>query len=201
MYTEETPNPLALKFFLGMPIVEDGAYLFSSWKEASGIEALEDILSLPGIHSVLLMPEFITITKTDSVPWALLESVIFSVFSHHLHSFPLDMTQASGLEDPLQENQFAEWAPPTEEIASICQDIKDLINSKIKPAIEADGGMITFHAFENGIVYVGLHGACSECPHSGDTLKQGIEQTLTYYIPEVTEVMLVNSMNKEALTI
>ena len=82
MYTEETPNPLALKFILGKPIVHEGHYLFSSLQEAQGLPVLEDVLSLPGIESLLLTREFLTVTKTGDVPWSLLESIILSALEY-----------------------------------------------------------------------------------------------------------------------
>jgi len=190
MYTEETPNPLAMKFMLGKMPVEQGYYFFSSAKEGQGIPILEDIFSLPGIESILFTPDFITITKTDQVPWTLLESILLSAFQHHFDSFPLVLDQIQ-FNRQSDEDQWSGWTPPTPEIADICKDIEELIETKVRPAIEADGGMITFCAFEEGVVYIKLQGACSSCPHSQETLKGGIEQTLKYYIPEVNTVELV----------
>lgn len=187
MYTEETPNPLALKFILGQPIVEEGHYLFSSLQEAQGLTVLEDILSLPGIESVLLTREFLTVTKTGDVPWSLLESIILSALQHHLSAFPLTPSERAY---PMHPDQFEGWVPPDEETAEICREIETLIDTRIRPAVEADGGIILFRAFEKGVVYVVLQGACSTCPMSSETLKNGIQQTLTYYIPEVVSVEL-----------
>jgi Fe-S cluster biogenesis protein NfuA len=187
MYTEETPNPLALKFILGKPIVHEGHYLFSSLQEAQGLPVLEDILSLPGIESLLLTREFLTVTKTGDVPWSLLESIILSALEHHFSSFPLSPAEPRSA---TSHDQFQEWVPPDEETAEICREIESLIATRIRPAVEADGGIISFRAFQEGIVYVQLQGACSTCPMSSETLKNGIQQTLTYYIPEVVSVEL-----------
>lgn len=188
MYTETTPNPLAMKFVLGKPPVEEGYYLFSSLEEVAGILVLEDILSLPSLESVLLTPEFITITKTDQVPWPLIESILLSALQYHLDAFPISI---ASIPRPSLEENITNWVPPTPEVADLCQDIEDLIDSKIRPAIEADGGVIHFCRFQEGVVYIKLQGACSTCPHSEETLKGGVEQTLTYYLPEVESVELV----------
>jgi Fe-S cluster biogenesis protein NfuA len=188
MYSEATPNPNALKFILGKPVVTEGYHLFSSLQEASGLSVLEDILSLPGILSVLLAPEFITVNKADSVPWSLLESILLSAFHYHLETFPLSPQPSTA---HLQDNRFFQWTPPTPDVAALCETIESIIETRIRPAIEADGGIITFQAFEDGIVYVKLQGACSSCPHSAETLKGGIEQTLSYLVPEVREVAIV----------
>ncbi len=189
MYSEQTPNPLALKIILGTPPVDSGYFLFSSLPEGKNHPVLEDLLSLPGIDSILLTPDFITVNKTADVPWTLLESIIMSILQHHLGSFPLTI----GLMDAGEKNdeKWQNWTPETPEIAAICKDIEELIDSRIRPAVEADGGMISFCGYEAGIVYVSLQGACSTCPHSSETLTGGIEQTLKYYIPEVEQVSLV----------
>lgn len=190
MYAEETPNPLAMKFVLGTPPVQQGYYFFSSLAEVQGIRLLEDLFSLPGIDSVLVTPDFITITKTDQVPWTLLESILMSALQHHFDSFPLTLDQIEKNRHS-QANLWTEWTPPTQEIADLCQDIEELIETKVRPAIEADGGIITLCGFQEGTVYIKLQGACSSCPHSEETLKGGIEQTLKYYVPEVSAVELV----------
>jgi Fe-S cluster biogenesis protein NfuA len=189
MYTETTPNPLALKIILGTHPVESGYFLYSSLPEVKNQPVLEDILSLPGIDSILITPDFITINKTQDVPWTLLESIVLSILQHHLGAFPLSLDNA-GVSAPGQE-KWKDWKPESPEIAAICQDIQDLIDGRIRPAVEADGGMISFCGYEDHIVYVELQGACSTCPHSAETLTGGIEQTLRYYIPEIKEVRLV----------
>jgi len=189
VYAETTPNPLALKIVLGMPPVNHGYFLFSSLSQGKHHPVLEDILSLPGIESLLLTPDFITVNKTADVPWTLLESIVMSVLQHHLSAFPLDLESPAVLEK--NQDKWHNWQPETPEMAAICKDIQDLIDSRIRPAVEADGGMISFSGYEDGIVYVQLQGACSTCPHSQETLTGGIEQTLKYYIPEVKEVRLV----------
>jgi Fe-S cluster biogenesis protein NfuA len=190
MYAESTPNPLALKVVLGVPPVTSGYFLYSSLAEGKNHSVLEDILSLPGIESILLTPDFITINKTPDVPWTLLESIVMSVLQHHFSAFPLSLDlEGIGQDD---QDRWHNWVPETPELAAICKDVEELIDSRIRPAVEADGGMISFCGYEAGIVYVKLQGACSSCPHSQETLTGGIEQTLRYYIPEITEVRLAS---------
>ena len=189
MYSEQTPNPLALKIILGVPPVHSGYFLFSSLSEGKNHPVLDDLLSLPGIDSILLTPDFITVNKTADVPWTLLESIVMSILQHHLSAFPLTIEWLNSKEK--DEEKWDHWTPETPEIAAICKDIEELIDSKIRPAVEADGGMISFCGYESGKVYVKLQGACSTCPHSSETLTGGIEQKLKYYIPEVSEVHLV----------
>jgi Fe-S cluster biogenesis protein NfuA len=193
MYTETTPNPLAIKIVLGVPPVSEGFHLFSSLSECATQPAvLSDLFSLPGLDSVLLTPEFITLTKTPEVPWSLLESIVLSVLSHHLDLFPLTINPRCDSSPSSQETHpWHGWTPPTAEAAEWLRDVETVIDERIRPGIEADGGMLTVLAFDQGILYIQLHGACSSCPHSQETLSGGIEQTLTYYFPEIQSVNLV----------
>ena len=128
--------------------------------------------------------------KTPEVPWTLLESIVLSVFQHHLGAFPLSLENIGVAQS--HSEKWKDWKAETPEIEAICKDIEDLIAGRIRPAVEADGGMISFCGYEDQIVYVQLQGACSTCPHSTETLTGGIEQTLKYYIPEIKEVHLVS---------
>lgn len=192
MYTEETPNPLALKFILGRPLVAHGSHLLSSAKEASGIPVLEEIFSLPGIQSVVLTPDFLSITKTEQVPWTLLESVLMSVLHHHLDDFPLDPQNQKI--HATSHHDWSHWKPSSEKEAQLYHDIETIVDTMVRPSIEGDGGIITVCGLKEGIVYVQLQGACSSCPHSQETLKGGIENTLKHYIPEVTAVEMIDTI-------
>lgn len=182
MHAQDTPNPLAKKFDLGLPPVQQGYYLYSSMGEAQGMDMLEDIFSVPGVDTVLLTPHFITVTRKPQVSWDLLESVLFSLFQHHLPTFPMTPIPAVIKED------VHNWKPQTPEEVDLCQRIEVLLETHIRPAIEEDGGIIELVAFKDGIVHVRLQGACAQCPHSQDTLKQGIERTLRHHMPEVQQV-------------
>lgn len=221
MRTEETPNPLARKFYADTLFLTGESCFFSDTEKNYEHTFLEDILSLPGVQSLLLTEDFMTVTKTQDVPWTLLESIIFSVILHHKKSFPLiaeelhrvkeeagDIFSVSSEDslkhgdmsaEPLQEGfqkalspkeyqRLKNWIAPSEDIQAIVTEIEEILETHIRPGVQADGGMITFCAFENGIVYVELQGACSGCPHSQVTLQEGIQRTLRYYIPEVESV-------------
>lgn len=225
MYTEPTPNPLALKFILGQPVVDQGTYLLSSAQEASHIPVLNEILLLPGIVSIVVSPEFLSITKTEAVAWTLLESIILSILHHHWGDFPLQSQSLrsdrlpirarpgapenaslagdaldpqttpapdiSGVDPLYRASTWQNWVPPTPDIAALMHDIEALVDEMVRPAVEADGGMLTVCGFQEGIVYVLLQGACTSCPHSQDTLKGGVENTLRHYIPDVVGVEMV----------
>jgi Fe-S cluster biogenesis protein NfuA len=191
MYTEETPNPLALKIVLGTPPVETGYHLFSSLDQVQGHRVLEDILSLPGVQEVLLAPDFVTVTKSEKVPWSLLESVLLSIFQHHLNQFPLNVDQLSVTLEA-SHHQWQDWVPETPEMEQLFKDVGVLIDEQVRPAIESDGGMIDLCGIRDGVVYVRLQGACSSCPHAEDTLKGGIQQALCHYFPEIKGVETVD---------
>lgn len=191
MYSESTPNPLAIKIILGVPPVVEGYHLFSSLAECNNQSPmLADLFSLPGLDSVLLTPEFMTLTKTPEVPWSLLESIVLSVLNHHLDLFPLQINARHDAMAGHEASQWDSWEPPSPEVAEWLRDVEAVIDERVRPGIEADGGMITVRAFENGMLYIQLDGACSSCPHSQDTLSGGIEQTLQYYFPEIQGVAL-----------
>lgn len=191
MYTQETPNPLAQKFFLGVPVVSEGTYLFSSGAHVQGYGPLEDLF-LPGVASLLITPEFITVVKNPETSWSLLEGVLFSVLNYHLGSFPLDENLLKSLSsgESVQNGLFTPWM---EVEASFRQDIEALMDDYLRPGIQEDGGFLQCEGWnkEKGILYVRLDGACQGCPHSADTLKDGIERTLTYHLPDIKDVVLV----------
>jgi Fe-S cluster biogenesis protein NfuA len=182
MYTEPTPNPLAIKFVLGKPVTDGMNYLVSSEKETGGITVLEEIFALPGIDCLLLTPEFITITFRQESALSLLESIVLSTFHHYLDSFPLSEQAWDNAPFPSEEKPWPS--------SGVHDDIKTIVQEYIQPAIEADGGSIHLKSFENGVLCVQLQGACSGCPHSQETLINGIERTLKYYIPEIQSVYL-----------
>ncbi len=192
VYSEQTPNPLALKIILGVPPVTDGYHLFSSVDQVAGCSVLEDVLSLPGVQEILLAPDFITVTKAESVPWTLLESVLMSIFQHRIDAFPLDMG-AFVVKKPAPLVDWDTWVPETPDMAKLFEDVKVLIDDQVRPAIEGDGGMIDVCAIKDGVLYVRLQGACSSCMHAEDTLKGGIQQAVCHYFPEITSVETVDN--------
>lgn len=191
MYSQETPNPLAQKFFLGVPVLSQGTYLFSSREEVQGYGPLEDLF-LPGVSSLLLTQDFITIVKNPDTSWSLLEGIVFSVLNYHLQEFPLskDILDSLVQGKPLEEKSFLPWDQAEE---SFRQDIEALMDEYLRPGIEEDGGILQCAGWneEKGILYIRLQGACQGCPHSTETLKDGIENTLKYHVDNIQEVSLV----------
>ncbi len=178
MQTEKTPNPSALKFIPGPKIVETPID-FPSEETARMSPIALRLFSVAGVASVFLSHDFITVTKTEEVDWDDIQPTLSAYILEHL---------ASG--KPILSDKAPEHAaePALESDDAVTKDIKDILNTRVRPAVARDGGDIVFEKFEEGIVYLRLKGACSGCPSSTLTLKSGIENMLRYYVPEVKEV-------------
>ena len=179
--TEQTPNPATLKFLPGRPVMTSGTANFTS-KEAAQISPLaERLFSLPEVTGVFLGTDFVTVSKTNEGDWYLLKPAILAAIMEHFTA-----GRPMLLADPTEgatENG--------EEDDEIVAQIKELLETRVRPAVAQDGGDITFHDFEDGVVYLHMQGSCSGCPSSTATLKAGIENMLRHYIPEVVEVRAV----------
>ncbi|MEM1314950.1 MAG: NifU family protein [Pseudomonadota bacterium] len=177
--TESTPNPATLKFLPGQPVMSAGTADFPS-KEASEHSPLAArIFAVEGVSGVFLGPDFITVTKTDAVEWAHMKpGVLGAVLEHYQSGDPVMAGEAGTV-------GHAEHDGPDGEVVG---QIKELLDTRVRPAVAQDGGDITFHGFDRGVVYLHMQGACAGCPSSTMTLKMGIENLLRHYIPEVTEV-------------
>ena len=181
--TEPTPNPATLKFLPGRPVLESGVAEFKDNDAAVGGSPLaERIFTVEGVTGVYLAGDFISVTKTDSVDWYMLKPAILGAIMEHFMTG--DPVLAPGTEALPPE--ALDDADPT------IRQIKELIESRVRPAVARDGGDIVFHGFDQGIVYLQMRGACSGCPSSALTLKSGIENLLKYYVPDVTEVRAVD---------
>ncbi len=178
--TEQTPNPATLKFIPGKTVLSDGTVDFRSPDEAAGKSPLaERLFGIDDVEGVFLGPDFITVTKGDSAEWYLLKPAILGVIMEHFTAGHPVLTDSAALEvDEKIDDDNAE----------IVSQIKELLDTRVRPAVAQDGGDIVFHAFQEGVVYLHMRGACSGCPSSTATLKMGIENMLRHYIPEVTEV-------------
>jgi len=181
---EDTPNPNVLKFIPGKEILKGDNLEYSSLESAKDVPLARRIFSIDGITNIFFGSNFISITKSKGIEWLEIKSSIFDVliayftlYEHIEFKVTEDKHSNNGIED---------------KDSSIVKDIKELINSKVRPAVASDGGDITFESFQNGVVFVRMKGACSGCPSSSLTLKSGIENMLRYYIPEVEEVRSVN---------
>jgi Fe-S cluster biogenesis protein NfuA len=178
--TESTPNPATLKFLPGQTVLDAGTADFVSAEAAKQSPLAERIFAVDGVKGVFFGNDFVTVTKDDSVDWDHMKPAILGAIMEHFQSGqPImagDATQASGHADHDGED------------AEIVGQIKELLDSRVRPAVAQDGGDITFHGFDRGVVYLHMQGACAGCPSSTLTLKMGIENLLRHYIPEVTEV-------------
>jgi len=181
--TEQTPNPATLKFIPGQPVATAGTADFRSPDEAAGKSPLaERLFRIDDVSGVFLGPDFITVTKGDSAEWYLLKPAILGVIMEHFTAGQPVLTDGADLAAPEEVD---------EDSAEIVSQIKELLETRVRPAVAQDGGDIVFHAFQDGVVYLHMRGACAGCPSSTATLKMGIENMLRHYIPEVTEVRAV----------
>ena len=179
--TESTPNPATLKFLPGQTVLEMGTADFPSAVGAEVSPLAARIFAVDGVSGVFFGTDFVTVTKTDAVEWDHNKPALLGAIMEHFQSGAAVMAG-----DTAQPN--SSHAEHTGEDGEIVGQIKELLDSRVRPAVAQDGGDITFHGFERGIVYLHMQGACAGCPSSTLTLKMGIENLLRHYIPEVTEV-------------
>ena len=177
--TESTPNPATLKFLPGETVMEQGTADFPDLDSANSSPLAERLFALNGVTGVFLGNDFVTVTKQDSIDWEHIKpSILGAIMDHFQSGAPVIHGEQTG-------SVHAEHSGEDTEIVG---QIKELLDSRVRPAVAQDGGDITFHGFERGIVYLQMQGACAGCPSSTMTLKMGIENLLRHYIPEVTEV-------------
>ena len=175
--TEQTPNPATLKFLPGRDVMATGTADFPGRESAGRSPLAERLFQIDGVTGVFLGSDFITISKADDKEWFLLKPAMLGVIMEHFTSGrPMVLEAESAV------------APDTEDDDEIVLQIKELLDTRVRPAVAQDGGDIIFRGFEDGVVYLLMQGACSGCPSSTATLKMGIENMLRHYIPEVTEV-------------
>ena len=179
--TEITPNPASLKFLPGRVVMEKGTSYFRSVEEASNSLLAQNLFKIEGVEGVFFGSNFVSITKNESVDWQILKPPTFGAISDHYESGTPIINQI--------ENSGND-ATNTEDSDLVVQ-IKELLDTKVRPAVAMDGGDITFSDYKDGIVYLQMKGACSGCPSSTATLKAGIENMLKHYLPEVKEVQPV----------
>lgn len=173
--TETTPNPATLKFLPGRAVMGDGTANFPTVDSAARSPLAQRLFGLPGVAGVFLGADFITVAKADDVEWlALKPQVLGAIMQHFTAGEPivLDAPQAAA----------------EEESDEVVAQIKELLETRVRPAVAQDGGDIIFDHYADGVVYLHMQGSCSGCPSSTATLKAGIENMLRHYIPEVTEV-------------
>jgi Fe-S cluster biogenesis protein NfuA len=179
--TESTPNPATLKFLPGCDVMGQGTANFTNSEMATRSPLAVHLFKTEGVDAVYLGGDFITVTKIDTKEWETMKPLVLGAIMEHFSSGKLvieglDLDEGAGLDD----DDAAD--------GSIESQIKELLETRVRPAVAQDGGDIIFHSFEDGVVYLTMQGACSGCPSSTATLKDGIEKMLIHYIPEVTEV-------------
>jgi Fe-S cluster biogenesis protein NfuA len=177
--TESTPNPATLKFLPGQAVLGAGTADFPSPNDADNSPLAQRVFSVKGVAAVFFGTDFVTVTKADDADWDHIKPGILGAIMEHFQSG-----------QPVMEgtNKAAGHAEHSGEDEQIVNQIKDLLDTRVRPAVAQDGGDITFHGFDRGVVYLHMQGACAGCPSSTITLKMGIENLLRHYIPEVIEV-------------
>ncbi len=180
--TENTPNPQTLKFLPGRAVMPDDSTAFYTDLETAGAESplAMSLLEINGVNAVFLGSDFITITKAETTEWEMIKATILTtIMDHFTANKPVIVTYV----------ESGSAAADSE----IAQQIRELIETRVRPAVAQDGGDIIFHSFDeqNGVVKLELHGACSGCPSATLTLKNGIENMLKHYVPEVKSVEAV----------
>lgn len=179
--TEETPNPATLKFLPGRPVMETGTADFPAAEAAKRSPLAERLFALDGVTGVFLGSDFITVTKDGDRDWYLMKPAILGIIMEHF----------TAGRPVLLDDAAAPAGADAEEDDEVVAQIKELLDTRVRPAVAQDGGDIIYQGFENGVVFLHLQGSCSGCPSSTMTLKMGIENMLRHYIPEVVEVCAV----------
>ncbi len=184
--TETTPNPATLKFLPGRPVMEAGTRDFASPEEAEASPLAEALFNLGDVQGVFFGRDFISVTAGPGTAWSALKPDVLSiVMDHFVGDMPLFKPATAGFSVPAADEEMG--SDPAD--AEIVDQIKELIETRVRPAVANDGGDIIYRGFREGVVYLKMQGACAGCPSSTATLKNGIEQLLKHYVPEVTEVV------------
>ena len=176
--TETTPNPASLKFLPGRVVMERGTADFRSVEEANSSLLAQNLFKIEGVEGVFFGSDFISITKSESFDWQILKPSVLGAISVQYES-------GASIIDKIEN---AEKNSTVTKDSEIVVQIKELLDTKVRPAVAMDGGDITFGDFKDGIVFLHMQGACSGCPSSTATLKAGIENMLKHYLPEVQGV-------------
>ena len=176
--TEATPNPNSLKFLPGKPVSNNGSFEVTK-KEDTDNELVKNILSINGVTGIFLGVDFLSINKNEETNWEDIKHIVISLINDFY-----SMGKEFVIANELQEDKKTKHSEIEKKIISI-------LETKIRPAVAKDGGDIKFKEFKDGVVKVELQGSCSGCPSSTMTLKQGVENLLSHYLPEVKEVVAI----------
>ena len=184
--TEATPNPATLKFLPGKVVLDEGTADFRNGDAASAESPLAGkLFGIPGVTGVFFGYDFVTVTKAEGPDWQHLKPAILGTIMEHFMSGQPVMVSPHGAEENHAAAGEEFYAQEDEEIVLT---IKELLDTRVRPAVAQDGGDITFRGFENGTVFLHMKGACAGCPSSTATLKHGIQNLLRHFVPEVQQV-------------
>ena len=178
--TEATPNPATLKFLPGRPVLESGTLDIRSRDDAAQSPLAIRLFDVANVGAVFFGSDFISVTKTGGDWQQMKPAILGAIMEHYMSGAPL---LTDGVQSTAAADEFFE-AKDAETVATI----KDLIETRVRPAVAGDGGDITFRGYKEGIVYLNMKGACSGCPSSTATLRHGIQNLLRHFVPEVVEV-------------
>lgn len=181
--TEATPNPATLKFLPGKPVLPGGTRDYRSAGEAEESPLAHRLFSVTGVSGVFLGQDFITVTRSGAEWQHMKPAILGLIMDHYLSGAPVLLKAGAAAE---QVDEFFDEAD-----GETVETIKQLLDTRVRPAVAQDGGDITFHGFKEGVVYLNMKGSCAGCPSSTATLKHGIENLLRHFVPEVSEVRAV----------
>ena len=176
LQTEQTPNPSTLKVLPGRVVMEKGTMDFASPDAAVPSPLAKRLFAIEGVERVFFGSDFVTVTKEANLDWQILKpSILGGIMEHYTSGEPV-------------VSESGEAVAAAEDDDDVVAQIKELLDTRVRPAVAQDGGDIVFQDFRDGVVYLHMQGACSGCPSSTATLKMGIENLLKHYVPEVVEV-------------
>jgi Fe-S cluster biogenesis protein NfuA len=178
--TEPTPNPATLKFLPGRAVMEQGTANFPDVASAGRSPLAERLFAVPGVTGVFLGTDFVTVSKDEASEWFQLKPAVLGVIMEHFTTGRPMLLDAAPAAKPADADE-----------TELVSQIKELLDTRVRPAVAQDGGDIIFDRYEEGVVYLHMQGSCSGCPSSTATLKAGIENMLRHYVPEVQEVRAV----------
>lgn len=179
--TEATPNPQTLKFIPGKPVIDEGNLEFLSQEHATSSPLAKRLFGVDGVEAVFLGTDFISVTK-GQMEWQMLKpAVLGAIMEHYMSGDPVMSDEA----EPAGQDAGEFYDAKDEETVNV---IKELLETRVRPAVAQDGGDIVFKGFRDGVVYLTMKGACAGCPSSTVTLQHGIENLLRHFLPEVQAV-------------
>ena len=178
--TEPTPNPASLKFLPGQPVLGTGTAQFDDAAQAARSPLAARLFRIDGVGAVFLGSDFISVSKDDAADWQVVKPMVLGAIMDHY---------TAG--DPIVDETADADGEAGAEDSPVVRQIRDLLDTRVRPAVAQDGGDIIFHDFRDGVVFLHMRGACSGCPSSTATLKHGIENMLRHYVPEVEAVEAV----------